>query len=161
MDKREVITTAIEVLRQQRMDAQDRFEKTRAAIIDAPGAMQSYSDTTRYQLGRIADDLNRLISETSDTLRAFDYFLRSAFGKPPDRVRIASLVETEDHDGRTVWYLIFGRGGGLDFECQGHRCLVITPATPIAQGLIGLEEGDVAEIATAPGIRRLTIKDIG
>ena len=50
MNKQKLLQCIIETLAQREKSAKQNLEATRQAAIEAPGAMQSHSDTTKWQM---------------------------------------------------------------------------------------------------------------
>lgn len=68
---------------------------------------------------------------------------------PPDSpVQAGALVELDlAHKSKTVFVL--PKGGGMNFKLDGLVVQVITPASPLGQAIVGLSEGDFAQVEVA------------
>ena len=95
MDKLAIVGAFIELLKGEIQGAKRRLETARQASIDAPGAMQSHSDTTKYQMGLVADGLRRFISEKEEAVSALAYFRSTFSGNASTIIGPGSVAEVE------------------------------------------------------------------
>lgn len=54
------------------------------------------------------------------------------------------------------WWIVPG-AGGLELEQDELRVQTITPISPLAQALLGLEAGDEAKLRTSSGERSIKV----
>jgi transcription elongation GreA/GreB family factor len=64
----------------------------------------------------------------------------------------SALLELE-HRGRRLHYFLVPAAGGERLRFQGLDVQTITPTSPLGAALIGLGEGDEAEVASPQGVR--------
>jgi len=75
-------------------------------------------------------------------------------------IRLTALVQLEDKKGHRRTVFIGPAAGGLRLESDGGEVMVITPASPLGQGLIGRQCGDVIELESG-AIREYEIISVG
>jgi len=160
IDKGRITQLLLQLLKQDVIGARKRLETVRRAMIEAPGAMQSHSDTTKYQMGLVADEMCRLIVSKEEAITALDRLRISSEPSCRDTVTTGSLVEVETPEGERRGYLIFGKGGGSEVEYEGLRVLVVNPAAPLGKALVGKCLGDIAEVNVGGLTRALVICEI-
>jgi transcription elongation GreA/GreB family factor len=72
-------------------------------------------------------------------------------------VRLGAVVETEEDDQRTT-YWIAPQGGGA--RLAGGSVQVVTPKSPLGRGLLGAKAGDECEVTLAGKPRVLTVVSV-
>lgn len=72
--------------------------------------------------------------------------------KPGDRISAGALVELE-HRGKTQICFFLPAGGGQRVLASGVEVQVVTPTSPLGSVLLGLVEGDEAEVRTPGGAK--------
>jgi transcription elongation GreA/GreB family factor len=65
--------------------------------------------------------------------------------EPGARIAVSALVELE-HQGRRLHYFLMPAGGGERVELSGVQVQTITTQSPLGAALLGLTEGDEAEL---------------
>jgi transcription elongation GreA/GreB family factor len=68
-------------------------------------------------------------------------------GGPRSRVTMGALVDVLDDDGRTQSILLLPGGDGTMIDAGEGAVLVLSPGSPLAASLLGLEADDVAEFS--------------
>lgn len=69
------------------------------------------------------------------------------------RIALSALVELE-HDGKRLHYFLLPAGGGEKVSLSGVEIQALTTQSPLGRALLGLTEGDLAELpARGPGER--------
>ncbi len=79
--------------------------------------------------------------------------------KPGARIETPALVELS-HDGRSLHYFLVPAAGGERLVVSGAEIQTITPTSPLGAVLLGLVEGDEAELparGAGPGERRYEV----
>jgi transcription elongation GreA/GreB family factor len=102
--------------------------------------------------GYLAQGLGQRASELAEALRLLD----EMGDEPRDRVVVGALVELEDQ-----WLAVFPGGDATRLTVDGTEVLVLSARAPMAQVLLGLEEGDEARLALPGGQRQLVICSVG
>lgn len=73
---------------------------------------------------------------------------------PDAAIGLSALVVLENEAGVQSLYWIAPAGGGARLEVAGATLTVVTPRSPLGRALVGLREGDEAELVTAQGPRQ-------
>jgi len=134
----------------------EAIDRTRREAINAPGAMQSHSDTTKSQLGSLTTSLDGLVGETKqqiEVLKRFEFRESTILS-----VTIGSLVRIGVSPGEEELYFILPVGGGETIRTDHfeQEVTVITPQSPIGLELMGKLTGDHFEFRR----RRLTVVEV-
>ena len=154
IDKVTVVELLKNVATKELENSASSLEKSRHDINEAPGAMQSASDTTRYQLGRVADS----IEQSHATLSRFITFLDTVSVQGnDDPIGMGSLVEVVDEHGKSFHYFIAPTSAVTSVMVGSVRVDVVSAHSPVGKSLVGSSEGAEISITVPAGTRRLTI----
>jgi transcription elongation GreA/GreB family factor len=73
--------------------------------------------------------------------------------KPGQRIAISALIDVE-HDDKRLCYFLVPAAGGERITLSGLEIQTLTPQSPLGRALLGLTEGEEAELpARQPGER--------
>ena len=159
MTKQKLLQCVIETLTQKIEGAKQSFETARRAAIEAPGAMQSHSDTTKWQMSRRVEAIQGSITETQQALNALKSFMRS----PPTVTKGSgyATIEVENlDDGSRVKYFLLPAGGGNTYEVDGEEITVLNVGAPLARAFIGSVAGDEIEVKIQEATRRFSVVSV-
>ncbi len=151
MDKHSLLQTVLREIRSQISDSELQLAEILRRANEAPGAMQSHSDTDKNLYGRQAAGQREAV-EAMERGRALTEILVL---EPNTNVAIGALVVVEDEKGTHRYFLLPG-GGGITIEDAEGPIVIVTPQTPLGLALLGKEKGDTVAIAA----RVLTVLEI-
>lgn len=81
-----------------------------------------------------------------------------AFG--PDEGASASAVVAVDDGKRVVTYFLVTAAGGLALDDGGRELKTLATTSPLGAALLGLAEGDEAEVTTPQGTKSYTVRTV-
>jgi transcription elongation GreA/GreB family factor len=158
MDKQQVINAFLKKLREMRATALLSYESYRKASADAPGAMQSHSDTSKFQSGVLADGTMEQINQIDENIAFLSRAKNSNSGISD--VQILALVRIQEGD-RSYPYLVVPEGvGGQEIEAEGEKIKTVSIDSPLGKALIHRKVDDVVDLAVRSGKRNLKILTI-
>lgn len=160
MTKQELLQRVIETLAREKNSAEQSLKTTMQAVIEAPGAMQSHSDTTKWQMSRRAEVIQRLIDEKSFAIHTLQDMIHSNLSSDAGEVEIGSIVEIRNERNEREVYFILPVGGGIEVVDNDRTILVITARAPVAAALIGKRQGQTVKLHIGSQQRELTIVSI-
>lgn len=102
----------------------------------------------RGQAGRVAELDAALLRVSSLELRDFSR------GAP---IAASALVDLEGDDGKHATYFIVPAAGGVRLEAAGVVAQTLSTTSPLGRALVGLSEGDEAELRVPQGMRAYAI----
>jgi len=105
----------------------------------------------RGQAQRVAD-----LEVDRATLRSL-VKLDFADGRP---IAASALVALEDDDGNELVVLLAPAAGGQTVDVGGVTVRVVTPSAPLAQALVGKEEGDAVEVRAGRRVVEYEITEV-
>jgi len=158
MNKNILLAVVTDKLKKEREEVENQLKITKQAAIDAPGAMQSHSDTTKFQMNSLADTLRQLIKEKEEAIDNLNSF-------PPDKlnfssiIQIGSVIEIKE-DKNIKYYFILPVGGGIKIKQNNKIITVITPDTPIVAALQGKKKNDKINFEIENIIKEIEIVNI-
>src|SRR3989338_2741066 len=118
MNKQKLLLCVIETLTQMEENTKQSLKMTRQAAIEAPGAMQSHSDTTKWQMNQRVVAIEQSLSETQQGLGA----LKRLMGYPPTNTigSVCAIIEVKNlGDDSWAKYFLLPAGGGNTYEVEG------------------------------------------
>ena len=120
-------------------------------ISEAPGRMQSRYDSSKQELGYMADSLNKRLLVIRGEIAALEKFRREnkQLTVTHCEIGIGSLFGLRDGEGEKEFYLILPVGGGTSFPSNEFgEITVISPDSPLAKAVIGKKNGDEMQFGT-------------
>lgn len=158
MDKKSIVLLVIKKLEEAKEADEKSLAAARQAVVNAPGAMESHSDTTRSQMSQVAESVERAIADKAHTIYILSQFVRTKREdeSTPDRIQPGTLVDVEDEKGGVESYLILPVAGGVEVVIDHKKVTVITTKSPLGALLIGKSEQEV--IALRMGVVVKTLK---
>jgi len=125
--------------------------------VDAPSAMQSHSDTTKFQMKALEENTKRSILEKQIFLRNVVDLI--SLQKEAKEVEIGSLVRISEGESMKQYILLEG-GAGIIVEDDGKKWIVVTIASPLGKALLGKKKGEKFIFFAGGKERELEISDI-
>ncbi|MBP9771546.1 MAG: hypothetical protein KBD16_01325 [Candidatus Pacebacteria bacterium] len=151
MNKDTLLVAAREGLRQRIEESKVQLAQILRRANEAPGAMESHSDTDKNLYGRQAGGQQEAIGAME-----IEYTLMETLVFPESAVAgVGSLVTTKDEKGESRYFILPG-GGGIKLRENDVEVIVVTPSTPLGLILLGKKAGEVVAV----GSRILTIVEI-
>ena len=143
IDKKEILKLVINSLSESVSNANKSLNETNDNINDAPGAMQSHSDTTRSQLTSVMKVTHESYLSKVKELEILNKFLSKDINNiSNDEVRIGSIINLKRDNGNiTDNYFILPGGSGIKVESMGEKIVCITPISPLGKILLAKKKG--------------------
>lgn len=143
-DKREIVRRLREVLA-------SRFERLRSSQRDTregathPESRQEHpKDTRAIEAGYLARGLAERVETLHEAIVALGRMEPRDFGAD-EPAGVGALVEVERAGARLLYFLA-PAGGGETIGLDGCEVLVVTPASPVGEALVGTVRGDELEL---------------
>jgi len=154
MDKKALIEQVVEKLQKEVTELEESMMSMKQAAIEAPGAMQSHSDTTKFQMNALKDDVEKQLSTKNKELEILEKFgIMSASSSK--EIQSGSLVKIWDGE-KEINYLFLEGGSGIHIEDEsGNKFIVVGESSPMGKVLAGKKVGD--EIVTQFGSKERSI----
>ncbi|MGC9610705.1 MAG: GreA/GreB family elongation factor [Minisyncoccia bacterium] len=160
MGKNEVIREILKEIRNQKSEIEAGLISTRQAAKEAPGAMESHSDTTKSQMHTLATNMEKILKEKE----LIEKFLENLMNAKPEEnysIKLGALTETEDQKHQKTFYLIVPEGGaGVIIQKENTKVVSISPETPLGSELINKKSGDTAILRNKNGEKIIKILNI-
>ncbi len=161
MDKKKLLQLVFEKLCEEKSKLERAARAAHRAAVEAPGAMQSHSDTTKFQMNLASDQMKELVATHAQAIRILSAFLPAWEPKPATTVGLGSLIKVGDDAEQERWYFLLPTGGGTTVAVDGRSITVITPQTPITTAFLGKGTGEIVQIKTPRGSRTFTVVEVG
>ncbi len=140
-DKNQIVRMAIEGFSKNIKSLEKSLLEINEAINDAPGAMQSHSDTTRSQLTSIINVTQKTYEEKVTEFKLLQMFAQKDLSKIDNqKVGLGVIVILKKNEAIENYFLIPG-GSSIKLEFENVKIICITPISPLGQVLIGKVKG--------------------
>lgn len=161
MERNAVLVKFRAALEEALKDKIDALENARQTFIDAPGPMQSGSDTTRFQVSSFAENIARGVEHLQNAIATLNRLLNNET-VAATTVREGAVVQIAPTESSSSMYLaVFSSDvGGLAVEHEGHRITAITKDAPVAQAMYGKSEGEEFTLSTGNQNKRMRVISI-
>ena len=160
MNKRIIADGIAAQLRGVRAGIQAHYKSRDQASKEAPGAMQSRYDTSRFEESRVAEATGKRLRDLDEIIRAVEYVSR----RPPvEYGAVGSVVHVREEKNELFFLILPPGGGGVCFEDKksGITYQAVSTESPIGRALLGKSKGDTAVFTVPAGKRTFEILDVG
>jgi len=160
MDKRGVIKAVLSELERQKSELESGLASAKQTALEAPGAMQSHSDTTKSQMHTLAANIEEIIKEKEIAIRYLDNSLNGG----PDKnevIKEGAFIEVRDENNKKKFYLLVPDGGaGVIVKVGEISVTSLTAKTPLGSALAGKKIGDTVAFQNKTGNRNLKVLNV-
>lgn len=152
MNRNTVKDLLIQKLQAERQTLYKSYTSHRKATNEAPSPMTSRYDTSRSELGKVADALaERIVSIERLIVR-----IRS-LSETRNTVQLGSILQVEEQNQGYYLFIVPDGTGGNEFIHEDMRIITIAPMSPIGKAVLTKEEGDEVEVNIPSGVKILKI----
>ena len=158
MNKRALIE---KIVKQLTSDLEGYMRAARAAHAEATheqSRAENKYDTRSIEASYLARGQSKQAAEIEAAIEAFGKLDGRAFapGEPAD---LGALVELEGAGERTI-YFIGPKAGGTEVMHQKREVLVITPASPLGEQLMGRKQGESLQMKIAGATNKYLVASV-
>jgi transcription elongation GreA/GreB family factor len=154
MDKTEIINKIKEILKTKLNDLNQAVKEARESAKQAPSAMESHSDTSRFQFSQLADNLEEISKKVQKVIDEI-----SKTKSNSEIISEGSLVKIEKN-GQNIFYFLSSMSLEDSFLIDGSEFRVISTETPIAKSLFEKKAGDLVEINLLRGGYKIKVIEV-
>ena len=141
IEKRKVLEACIKAQKKRIEDLKQSLERTQQSVREAPSSRQTWSDTSRFQLGSIAFETQRQVEEAKIALSQLR--MLSVDINVKNIISVGALFTLKDIDtGEVSRYLLISEGGGDSFDIEGEEIMFISVEAPLAKVLLSKKKSD-------------------
>ncbi|MEO5958445.1 MAG: transcription elongation factor [Opitutaceae bacterium] len=115
------------------------------AISEESRAENKY-DTHSQETAYLAEGQARIANEIDASIAHYAALPLPDFA-PDAPIALGALVELENRDGKTHWYFLGPRAGGIEVQLEGQTVLVVTPPSPLGGVLLGKRAGETVPLS--------------
>lgn len=148
MDKQPIVHLVIERLAADLLAAEQAARVAHETATHEENVAENKYDTLGLEAAYLAAGQARRVEEIGLSLRAW----RQLQLRPYDRalgIRLTALVRLEDENGRGQWLFLGPDGAGMKVFAHGLDMMILSPAAPLGQRLMGRHPGDEIELTVA------------
>lgn len=156
MDKKLILNKIIDKLNENMKSVQSNYNTYKKFSSEAPGAMESHSDTSRFQYGALASDTASHLEEIKKAIKNINDSQDISY----DQVTVGALLKMEE-DGKIFYFLMVQEGaGGQKLEYDGVMIQTVPDNSPIGGSLLSKKDGDEVQINIAGKNRKMKILEV-
>jgi len=144
LDKTRVLQVLKERLEAELARAHKRAKDAAEGATHEENRAEGDKDMRATEASYVARGHSGRVLEMEDALRRVAALELVAFG-PGDKIAVSALVEL-DQGGRRTRYFLVPAAGGERIEVDGVELQSLTTQSPLGRALLGLSEGDEAEL---------------
>jgi len=159
MDKKALIEKVVEKLQKEVSELEANITSMHQAAIDAPSAMQSHSDTTKFQMNALKDDVEKQLSTKNGELEMLEKFEIMPI-TPSKEIRSGSLIKIKDGEKEINYFFLDG-GSGIQIEDESKNMIIVVGGnSPMGNALLGKKVGDEVVTQFRSKERNIRIIDV-
>ena len=143
-------------LRQELARQMDAAQMARDEAISEESRAENKWDTHSQEAAYLAEGQAKLAAEIRASIEVYNTLALPDFAAG-DAIAIGAVVALQGAEGRTAWYFIGPRAGGLEIAAGDRSILVLTPQSPLGRQLLGRRQGDLVQVAARGGASTQTI----
>ncbi|MCA9589130.1 MAG: GreA/GreB family elongation factor [Myxococcales bacterium] len=153
--KRALLDALRDQLRRDRDAAVATAKDAAAGATHEENRAEGDKDMRATESSYIARGQAARVAELEEAIKRIDAIeIRDFDGDSP--IGASALVDLE-HAGKRTTYLVVTAGGGARVEAAGVTAQTLSTQSPLGRALVGLTEGDEAELAAPQGKRTYEI----
>lgn len=133
--KQELIENLIKKLEQRALELKKSVDDLQSAVLNAPPATESWSDTTRFESREV---IFQLIPKISNIKKCIEDLKQINLDKENKRVELGSLIKIKNN-----YYLIVPETAGGEIIKTGTKNVTtVSIKSPLAKNLSNKKQGD-------------------
>ncbi len=137
MDKEKIIQAAIKTLEKDLAQLEEAIRGEEQKRKEAPSAMQSWSDNTRFEKEILVSQLGG----DRENLKRHLKFLRSLSKETKTKVEPGALIEVENLVTKQKNFYFISLSAGLEIELEKRTIFFLSNNSPLVGFLSGKEKG--------------------
>ncbi len=142
MNKADLCAAILHELRQELARQTSAAATSREEAISEESRAENKWDTHSQEAAYLAEGQSRLAHEIGASIEHYTALPMEGFSAG-DAIAVGALVEVEAaRGGKSSWYFLGPRAGGLELTLGGQAVLVLTPQSPLGRQLLGRRMGD-------------------
>ncbi len=142
MDKKKLLAHIRAELEKDLLVLKESERATREAATHEENKPENEYDTRALEASYLAGAQSKRITDTEELLVLFKHAAPKSF-TDKDPISATALIETE-LNGKSSYFFVMAKGGGVNVTFEGKKIQVITPSSPLGEALLGLKVGDTA-----------------
>ena len=155
IDKQKLFNILKERIEKEIIIIEKAFNSALKDFREAPGVMQSASDTTRSEQDRMQATYQQKLNE----LKKGFLDLEKLILVDSSVIKEGSLIVCENNDNQEIYWIV-NVGAGERIEINNKEIKTISSDSPLAQVLLGQKEGNVVELKLGGNIEIKKLKII-
>ncbi|HDQ16729.1 MAG TPA: hypothetical protein ENN31_01240 [Candidatus Vogelbacteria bacterium] len=161
MKKKKILEAVIDFLCSAIVQNQEILDRTHQSINDAPSAMESGSDTSRFQLSSLAQNQLAAIDKLVEVKHQVEILKETLGSSSATEIKPGSIIEVEVNEKVLLYLILPCEGiGGMEVEWNSHIYVMISDGSPFINALKGCHKGDELSIVMGGHIKKVKVLDV-
>lgn len=157
MDKKLIIEKIILRLEKRITDLEKSIKEIKKDAISSPSAMQSWSDTSRFQLGKLASNLKSSASRLKQCIKELK---KIEFSKKYKKIEVGAIVKTKKNKKICFYFISPPNSGGETFKLNNLQIIILSIDSLLAQSLINKKVGDIIKLGNEQKSQNISILEV-
>ncbi len=153
MNKNNVIEFAIKTLNSKLQQLKNTIQKEEGRRKEAPNAMQSWSDNTRFEKEVLINRLEEEQIEIEKHIR----FLQSLDLTEKTKIEQGALVEVVNIATKKTSFYFISLFAGLELKIEDTKVMLLSENSPITKPLLNKKQGDKVKFEINSSLQELAI----
>jgi hypothetical protein len=159
MDKASLLADILTALATAQTQALNAAAEAHETATHTENVAENKYDTLGLEAAYLAHGQSQRVLTCSTDLKAFES-LRPTPWKTGDAIDLGALICLRTDEAAARWLYLGPGAGGLKMPFGGTEVIVVTPAAPLGQQLLGRYLGDDISIMVAGKQQDYTIKEV-
>jgi transcription elongation GreA/GreB family factor len=157
MDKKIIIEKIIKRLKKRLKSLEKSIQETQKAVISAPSAMQSWSDTSRFQF---RSQIAKLQPQATQLKNCIKKLQKLDVSRKPEKAELGVLIKIKKGD-KILFYFICPPGSGAEIlKLNKSQVTAISVNSPLAQKILNKKVGDKIKLEDQKRFQQISILQI-
>ena len=157
MNKQIIIEKIVERLEKRINDLEQSIKETQQAVISSPNPMQSWSDTSRFQLRSLIANLQPRIDQLKKCIEEIKKINTEKVFK---KVEIGALIKTKENKKERLYFITPVGSGTELLKLKNGQVIALSVDSPLAQKLSNKQSGEIIKFDGPNGHQEITILEI-
>lgn len=157
MNKEQIIEKIVIRLEKRIASLEKSINEARRAAISSPGGMQSWPDTSKFQLNKLASNL---ASRCSDLKKCIEQLKKINVSDAYNKARIGTIIKIKTSREAAFYFITPPDAGGEILNLDNNQITTLSIDSPLAQKLSDKKTGDIIKFGSFENSQEILILEI-
>lgn len=157
MEKQNISKKLLVQLEERQASLLKNYETYKQASIDAPGAMESHSDTSKVEFGNLASNIAKEMEDTNKLIK----LVQNISDEKGESIELGSFAKIEENGKTFHFYIVPEGAGGQKIDLDDDFIQTVSVDSLIGKVLLSKRVGEEVELIVPAGKRKLKVLEVG